>query len=121
MSNGTLTTPAQPAFIDFDATPILLSNSLIINQGQTVPLTSSFLSATHPGGDDRVLLFNISSVMHGKFSFMTAPNKAIFNFYQQNITDGLIQFSHDNSTLAPSYLVSVTDGRITLSSCSCEY
>ena len=115
VSNGTLTTPEQSASVDFDATPILLNNSLVINQGQTVPLTSSFLSATHPGGDDRVLLFNISSVMHGKFSFTTAPNKAILNFYQQNITDRLIQFSHDNSTSEPSYLVSVTDGRISLS------
>ena len=67
-----------------------------------------------------MLLFNISSVMHGKFSFTTAPNKAILNFYQQNITDRLIQFSHDNSTLAPSYLVSVTDGRITLSPVSAD-
>ncbi len=114
VSNGTLTTPDQSALIDFDATPILLSNSLIINQGQMVLLNPGFLSATHPGGDDRVLLFKISSVMHGKFSFTTAPNQAIFSFYQQNITDQRIQFSHDNSTQAPSYLVSVSDVRITL-------
>ncbi len=114
VSNGTLTTPAQSALIDFDASPILLNNSLIINQGQTVALTSAFLSATHPGGDDRILLFNISSVMHGKFSLTASPNNSIFSFYQQNITDQLIQFSHDNSTQAPNYSVSVSDGRITL-------
>ncbi len=114
VSNGTLTTPAQSALIDFDASPILLNNSLIINQGQTVSLASAFLSATHPGGDDRVLLFNISSVMHGKFSLAAFPNNPIFSFYQQNITDRLIQFGHDNSTQPPNYLVSVSDGRITL-------
>ena len=80
-NNGkTLTTPDQPASIDFDATPILLNNSLVINQGQTVPLTSTFLSATHPGGDDRILLFNISSVMHGKFSFTASLNNLILIF-----------------------------------------
>ena len=114
VSNGTLTTPAQSALIDFDASPILLNNSLIINQGQTVALTSDCLSAMHPGGDDRVLLFNISSVIHGKFSFTASLNNPIFSFYQQNITDQLIQFIHDNSTQAPSYSVSVSDGRITL-------
>ena len=106
---------SQAATIDFDASPILFNNSLTINQGQTVALTSAFLSATHPGGDDRVLLFNISSVMHGKFSFTASPNQAILSFYQQNITDQLIQFSHDNSTQAPSYDVSISDGRIWIS------
>ena len=114
VSNSTLTTSARSALIDFDASPILLNNSLIINQGQIIALTSAFLSATHPGGDDRMLLFNISSVMHGKFSFTISPNSPIFSFYQQNITDQLIQFSHDNSTQAPNYSVSVSDGRITL-------
>ena len=36
----------------------------------------------------------------------------INNFYQQNITDRQIQFTHDNSTQPPFYNVSVTDGRI---------
>ncbi len=112
VTDGRTISSVQAAIIDFDASPILLNNSLTINQGQTVALTSAFLSATHPGGDDRVLLFNISSVMHGKFSFTASPNQAILSFYQQNITDQLIQFSHDNSTQAPSYEVSVSDGRI---------
>ena len=69
VSDGTLTTSAQAVFIDFDTLPILLNNSLVINQGQTVALTSDYLSAMHPGGDNQVLLFNASSIIHGKFSF----------------------------------------------------
>ncbi len=116
VTNGRTISSAQAATIDFDASPILLNNSLVINQGRTVQLTSDFLSATHPGGDDKVLLFNISSLLHGKFSVTTSPNNPVFSFYQQNITDQLIQFSHDNSTQAPNYEVSVSDGRITLPS-----
>jgi Cadherin-like len=113
VTDGRMTSPWQSALIDFDASPILLNNTLIINQGQTVRLTSVALSATHPGGDDQMLLFDVNNVQHGKFSRVTVPDQAIFNFYQKNITDGLIQFSHDNSTQPPGYTVSVSDGRIT--------
>ena len=114
VTDGRTASPFQSAKIDFDASPILLNNTLIINQGQTVRFTSAFLSATHPGGDDKILLFNISQVAHGKFSLTAFPNQSITSFYQQNMTDSLIQFSHDNSTQAPSYFVSVSDGRIIL-------
>ena len=114
VTDGRTVSPFQSAKIDFDASPILLNNTLIINQGQTVRFTSAFLSATHPGGDDKILLFNISQVAHGKFSLTAFPNQNITSFYQQNMTDSLIQFSHDNSTQGPGYFVSVSDGRIIL-------
>ncbi len=115
VTDGRTISSVRAATIDFDASPILLNNSLIINQGDTIRITSSALSAIHPGGDDSLLQFNISAIEQGQFSWITAPNNPIFNFYQQNITDGIIQFTHDNSTQAPSYWVSVSDGRITLS------
>ena len=114
VTDGRTASPFQSAKIDFDASPILLNNTLIIDQGQTVRFTSAFLSATHPGGDDKLLLFNISQITHGKFSLTAFPNQNITSFYQKNMTDSLIQFSHDNSTQAPGYFVSVSDGRITL-------
>ena len=114
VTDGRTASSLQSAKIDFDASPILLNNTLIINQGQTLRLTSEFLSATHPGGEDKILLFNVSQVTHGKFSSTYSPNQPIFIFYQQNVTDRVIQFTHDNSTQAPSYFVSVSDGRITL-------
>ncbi len=115
VSNGIVTSFPQTAFIDFDTIPILLNNTLIINQGQSVLLTPEVLSAIHPGGNDSLLRFNISNVQHGQFSLISTPTKSIFDFYQQNITDQMIQFSHDNSTQTPEYWVSVSDGRIILS------
>ncbi len=106
-------TSPQSARIDFDANPILVNNTLIINQGQRVILDSSCLSAIHTTGPANALVFNLSEVQHGQFSWSNSPNQAITNFYQQNVTDGRVQFTHDNSTLAPAYRVSVTDGRIT--------
>ncbi|MBS0351114.1 MAG: FG-GAP repeat protein, partial [Proteobacteria bacterium] len=114
VTDGRTVSSWQSALIDFDAAPILLNNTLIINQGQMIRFTSATLSATHPGGDDQMLLFDVNNVQHGKFSVINKPDQEIMSFYQQNITNGLIQFSHDNSTIAPNYSVSVSDGRITL-------
>ncbi len=114
VSNGTFTTSTQSAFIDFDANPILVNNTLSLHLGETVVLTNKILGAIHPGGDDKALLFHIFQVQQGQFSLKLASTAPIVDFYQQNITDGLIQFTHDNSLNAPTYQVSVSDGRITM-------
>ena len=106
--------PPQPASIDFDANPLLVNNTLWISQGETLLLSSKELGAVHPGADDSLLVFQITSLQHGRFSVVGSPSMEINNFYQQNITDRQIQFTHDNSTQPPFYNVSVTDGRISL-------
>lgn len=115
VTDGRTQSESQAADIDFDAIPVLLNNSLYLNQGDTVQITSEILSAMHPTGDDNLLMFNITDITHGQFHEVDTPLEAITLFYQQNITDGLIQFSHDNSTEIPEYTVSVTDGRMTSS------
>ena len=111
VSNGAITTPPQPAGIDFDTIPLLLTNQLVINQGQSVLLTAAMLNATHPGADNSSYLrFDITKLQQGQFRWVN-NSAAIAYFYQQNITDRLVQFGHDGSSVAPSYNVSVTDGR----------
>ena len=83
-------------------------------------IDSSCLSATHTTGLASALVFQISEVLQGQFSWMSSPNQMITSFYQQNVTDGRVQFTHDNSTLAPAYRVSVTDGRVKTSPVSAE-
>ena len=112
VTDGRLSSMAEPAVIDFDAAPILQNNSLVINQGQTITLDAQMLSATHTTGEDNLLLFVISNLTHGQFSFVASSDQSLLQFYQQNITDHRIQFTHDSSTLAPAYQVSVTDQRI---------
>ena len=53
--------------------------------------------------------------MHGKFEFLSAPNQSILIFQQQNITDGVVRFVHDNSPSAPGYRVAVSNGTLTTS------
>ena len=112
VNNGDMTTTPQAAIIDFDARPILNNNHLTIDQGEVVMITSSELSATHPGGSDSALSFQISAVQHGNFQWSNAPGKSISVFQQQNITDRLVNFAHDGSLNPPAYVVTVTDGRL---------
>ena len=104
--------PPQPASIDFDTNPLLVNNTLWISQGDTLLLSSEQLSAVHPGAEDSLLQFAITGLQHGRFTVVGSPSLEISRFYQQNITDRRIQFSHDNSTHPPIYTVSATDGRV---------
>ena len=121
VTDGRVSSSAQPALIDFDAIPVLENNTLVINQGQQVILNAGILSASHVTGEPNVLLFNLSDVQHGQFSFINSPTKAITNFYQKNIADQSVQFIHDNSTSPPAYTVVVTDGRLSSVASTCSH
>ena len=112
VTDGRLSSDPQAAIIDFNQMPTLGNNQLTINQGQTVTLSSDNLSASQasrPAGD---LIFLISACQQGYFEYAGSPGKSILTFQQQNITDKVVHFVHDNSVTAPAYLVSVSDGRV---------
>ena len=76
-------------------------------------LTENNLCATH--AESVQAIWSLLSAMCGKGSLhgRSNPQLPILQFLQQNITDKQVQFAHDNSSLAPAYQVSVSDGRIT--------
>ena len=92
-----------------DNPPEILNNSLSIEEGQTVVLTSSDLSATDADSNDPDLLFMMTNIEHGEFQ-LVSTGETITSFTQQQLIDGEIQFVHDGSELAPSYDVTVSDG-----------
>ena len=105
--------PPQKPIIDFDANPVLRSNTLCVAPGQTVLVDSQVLKATQPGSrNENMLLFRIMDLQHGYFSWVSAPVAAIDHFYQYDVSYHQVQFTHDGSTLPPTYRVSVTDDRI---------
>lgn len=107
VSNGRTSNPggARSANIAFLQAPILLTNSLAVNNGQTVILNSGYLSASDINGVSSSLIFSILNLQHGHFTFA--------NFTQGQLQSGVIQFIHDGSNIAPSYSVLVSDGAIT--------
>ncbi len=116
-SDGIAWTGPISANITFNSNKFLIleNNQLFINQGQTVVLTSNNLKATYLDNAEGDLSFLISDLAHGQFEFLSAPNQSILTFQQQNISDGVVQFIHDNSPSAPSYQVAVSNGTLTTS------
>jgi len=113
VSDGTITTGPTTPTIKFDATPTLVNNQLTVSQGQTIVITPEMLSTTDVDNTPEHLTYIITGLTHGKFILIDAPNAAITRFTQQQINDGQVQFIQDGGTVAPSYMVSVTDGTIT--------
>lgn len=113
VSDGSGATPPAVAVIDFgnlDDPPLLQNNSLAVEEGASVALSASNLSATDTETNDADLIFTVSNVQNGQFELVTSPGIGVVSFTQAQITAGAIQFVHDGGEVAPSYSVSVSDG-----------
>lgn len=111
-SASTLAADGQISFTNVNDMPVLVNNQLSINPGETHILTSSNLSATDVDNIPNTLVFTVSNVQHGQFEITADPGIALTSFTQQQVITGQIQFVHDGSNLAPTYLVSVSDGNL---------
>jgi len=99
---------------DFDTTPVLDQNHFDICQSQRKPVTSSMLSAIHPGANSSdTLVFSVNNVQYGYFEHVNAPGVAILTFSQAEVQNSSVLFVHDGSPNPPSFMVTVSDGRIT--------
>jgi hypothetical protein len=101
LSDPGMTLDAAEAQISFSLLPRNLdSNHLTINQGATQTLESTQLSANgFSYTDAQNLQFLITNPQHIRFSSLS--------FLQQEISLGKIKVTHDGSTSAPSYQVSI--------------
>ncbi|TKB11846.1 cadherin-like domain-containing protein [Desulforhopalus sp. IMCC35007] len=111
--DGDGTRLAEKANINFNTVnqaPVLQNNTLTIDEGGTVVLTTTDLSATDSDNNDATLIFTVSGVTGGHFEFVSNPDVTINSFNQGAITGGLVRFIHDGGETAPSYSVSVSDG-----------
>jgi hypothetical protein len=89
--------------------PSLNNNTLIINEGQTKIVTNTALGASAPNTSPSGLALTITNVTYGRFELVNAQGIPIFNFTQQHVNSGLIQFTHDGGEFAPSYIVKVNE------------
>ena len=62
------------------------------------------------------LTYTITGLTHGKFTLVGTSGTAITSFTQQQVNAGQIQFIQDGGDVAPSYMVSVSDGILTTTS-----
>ncbi len=90
--------------------PELTRNLLTVRQGQSVTLMATNLNTTDTDTSIADLVYQVSDVERGRFAHRDAPEIPIMRFTQAQINGGVIRFIHDNSSGAPSYRVSVSDG-----------
>ena len=107
-----LSPPPQPANITFSRRLILVKNSLLIHQGQTVQMTSTVLNATDDFSASQINI-TLSAVRHGQF-ILAPGNQSITQFSQQQLLDGQVFFIADGSANAPGYQVIVNDPDLAL-------
>jgi len=112
MAVSALVLNGAAAGVDNDP-PVLGNNTLTLNEGATVVLAATNLSATDADTDDPTLTFTVSSVTNGQFEFVGTAG-VITSFTQAELTTPGVQFVHNGSELAPSYFVSVNDGTQTV-------
>lgn len=110
---GGITTLPQAATVFFNLPPVLVNNTLSINQGQTVILTSSDFSATDPDDPLSSLIFLASNIQFGHFELVSNPGTVITDFIQGLVQSTNVQFIPDGSANPPSFSMAVSDGKAT--------
>ena len=103
----------QTATVTFYRQPILSSNSLSINQGQSVLFTPGFLNVINEDYSGNQVMFVISNLQHGQFQLLPAQTN-VTQFTEQQLQNGQVQFVADGTASSPSYQVSVSDPYFTL-------
>jgi T5SS/PEP-CTERM-associated repeat protein len=113
VSDGQASTPPAAASITFNGVndlPVLVNNSLTLDEGDAVTLTGADLSATDAETPAGNLVFTVSNVTGGRFELTSNAGVAVTSFTQQQVIDGVVVFVDDGDEVAPSYDVSVSDG-----------
>jgi hypothetical protein len=90
--------------------PVLGNNTLTLLEGQTVLLDATNISATDVDDNPANLVFTVNDVQHGGF---LVNGVAATSFTQSQLTSGRVRFVHDGGEAAPTYKISVSDGKAT--------
>lgn len=106
--NDRMTTALYSPEISFRPEPTLTIKPLTVNEGEMVILTSDTLQATDSSMPSDNLTLKVSDVTGGKFVRINTT-EAIDQFYQSELNEEQIAFQADNSSVAPSYSVSVNN------------
>ncbi|MDF1816718.1 MAG: Ig-like domain-containing protein, partial [Verrucomicrobiales bacterium] len=86
--------------------PLIENNTLTLEEGETIPITGSEISASDPDHGPIDLTFTVSNPAGGQFLLNGVP---VTTFTQQDINDGLVAYEDDGTETPPSYDLTVTD------------
>ena len=118
-ANGGLSLDASANTITIDIgaiddAPVITNNTLTLNAGDTIVLSSLDIGATDIDDPASALVFTVSGVAHGRFELAGTPGAPVASFTQAQIAAGQVRFVHDASENAPTYGISVSDGTLSV-------
>ncbi|NJL48773.1 MAG: hypothetical protein HC929_16450, partial [Leptolyngbyaceae cyanobacterium SM2_5_2] len=106
---GTNTLAATVNFTPVNDPPSLQTNSLTIEEGETVVLGNGNLLSRDEESLPAALTYTVQSVTNGRFELVARPGTAVTSFTQAQISAGQVQFVHSGAEAAPTYSLTVTD------------
>ncbi len=101
------TLPPAKVNTTFYRKPVITTNQLLINQGQTVVMSLSQLNGIDDYPSSQVI-FIADQIQHGQFQLLP-PNTTVRQFTKAQLMAGEILFVQDNSAEAPGYQMGMSD------------
>ena len=105
--------PPQNATITFYRFPVIINNQFSIVRNGTTLITPQEISVNDNYTSDAQVNFIVQAVTNGQFELIPFGNISTSQFTQQQVKTGEIQFHQNDSFLAPSYNLTVSDGLFT--------
>ena len=98
--------------VDDDAPTVSVNTGLSLDEGATAAIPDTKLAAADTEASDTELAFTITTApTNGQLENTDSAGVAISSFTQQNLSDGKIQYVHDDSnTTSDSFVFKVSDG-----------
>ncbi len=98
--------PPVSAAVTFYRRPLLVRSNLVISQGQTITLSSGFLTIMNEDYPSSQVVITILNVQQGQFKLF---NSVVTQFTLQSLLNNQIVFSQDSSPVAPGGLIGFND------------
>ncbi len=92
--------------------PVLEPHQFVIDQGRTLRINSSMLSATDVDNPAGNLMFQVTNVENGYFQLSQTAGVPLTNFTQAAVTQEEIEWVSDTSPNPSSFWISVSDGEL---------
>ena len=108
--NATASFPVNVTYHPVNNPPVFENYKMILNEGQSLIVSTYDIKAVDRDTDDRFLRFSVSNLQYGQFEYVNQTGVEIRDFSQADINHSSLRFVHDGSNAAPTFWLSVSDG-----------
>lgn len=89
--------------------PVLLNNQLSTTEGESTTLRHHNFNATNLNSPSDSIFYRIGNLTGGWFNFIQWPQTAITQFWHNNVSQAVVQFTKDGSSVEPTCEIYLAD------------